>query len=100
DTADASFATTLDTTSLANGHTYTIVARARDRVGNTAVSSSRTIVVDNTAPSVAALQPNVVSAGQFQYYDALGDLLWLNPGQTPSFTLAAQASDAESGIAR
>ena len=100
DTADSSFGATLDTTPLVDGHTYRIVAQARDRVGNTSTSPARSITVDNSAPSVAVLQPSVVGGGQFQYYDALAHVLWLNPAQAPSFALVAQASDGESGIAK
>jgi hypothetical protein len=99
-TADASFGASLDTSTLADGHAYRIAALATDRVGNTAVSASRTLTVDNSAPTVGVLQPTAVGGGQYQFYDALATTLWLNPAQTPSFTLSAQADDAESGIAK
>jgi len=48
----SSYSTTWDTTGLSDG-SYTITAVARDVTGNYATSSSRSLLVDNTAPIIS-----------------------------------------------
>ena len=61
-------------------------------------SATRTFTVDTTAPSVSASAAPGAGAG-YQYYDGAAKTLWLNADQAGDFSLAANASDAQSGIA-
>ena len=44
--------------------------------------------------------PVATAGGAFQYYDGPGNILWLNAHKLGSFTLEANATDAQSGIAK
>ena len=61
-------------------------------------SATRAFTVDTTAPSVSASAVPGTGAG-YQYYDGAVNTLWLNADQAGDFSLAASASDPESGIA-
>ena len=85
---------------LTDGHSYAVAAVATDNVGHTTLSAINTVVVDNSAPTVAVTAPNAVTGAAFQHYDAPSKTLWLSATQGGSFTLTASASDPDSGIAR
>ena len=61
-------------------------------------SALRSSTVDTTAPTVSASAVPGAGAG-YQYYDGAAKTLWLNADQAGDFSLAAIASDAQSGIA-
>ena len=87
-----------NTTGLTDGHSYAVDAVATDNVGHTRTSTFNTVLVDNSAPSVAVAAPAAVTGAQYQSYDAAGKKLWLNATQSGSFKLRATASDPDSGI--
>ena len=70
----APFQATLDAVSALNSATVTVGARARDTSGRIGAVSSRTIMVDNTAPTVGVTGPD----GQARH----------GPGVTETWTLA------------
>ncbi len=86
---------------LQTGTTYYWRAKNVDAQGaSSGFSATRAFTVDTTAPNVTVAAPVAVSGGSFQYYDGPGNVLWLNAHQAGGFTLEANASDAQSGIAK
>ena len=88
----------LDTTGLIDGHSYSWVARAADNAGNHTDTAQRTLSVDNSTPSLTLGTPIPGTSPDSQYYDSTSQTLWLNSSDAGSFQLAANASDAQSGI--
>ena len=72
--------------------TYTVVAQATDKVGNTTDSSERTVTVDNTGPS-SVLSVNEGTRPDLQYFDSATDTYYYNPAATGDFSLHDVASD-------
>jgi hypothetical protein len=79
---------------------YTLVARAADRVGNTADSSAVTVLVANDASAPSAPVLTIAEEGVASH--RRGETVFYNPaaGNAGAITVRATAEDAESGIAR
>jgi len=100
-TADSSAPYGVSWTSQPVDGTYTVVARAADRVGNTA-DATETVTVDNTAPTASVSVTEGAEPGR-QHFDPGTSRLFYNPSGTDGFaagefTLAASATDA-TGVA-
>ncbi|MHB8651268.1 MAG: SwmB domain-containing protein [Gaiellaceae bacterium] len=88
------------TFNLASGTTYFWRAKNVDSSNNSsAFSSTQSFTVDTSAPVVAIAAPTAGTNPGAQFYDSIGNVLWLNANQTGTFQLNATASDAQSGIA-
>ena len=74
------YSVSLDTTTLADGD-HDLRVTTRDNAGNSTVSATRTVEVDNTAPSLTVSAPNPV-----------------NLGTADPATLTATASDTGTGV--
>jgi hypothetical protein len=98
DAGGGNWTAALDTTSLVDGHGYSWVARAADNAGNHADTAVRTLNVDNSKPSLTLGTPIPGTSPGSQYYDSASKTLWLNSSDSGSFQLAANASDAQSGV--
>ena len=86
---------------LQTGTTYYWRAKNVDASSSaSSFSVTRSFTVDTTAPNVTVSAPVATSGGAYQYYDGPGNTLWLNAHQLGSFTLEANATDAQSGIAK
>ncbi|MGH8982641.1 MAG: hypothetical protein ACRDY6_02045, partial [Acidimicrobiia bacterium] len=72
--------------------TYTLVARAVDRVGNATVSNERVVTVDNSGPA-ASLELAEGTRPDLLWLDAGSGTLFYNPAAAGDFTLTATASD-------
>ena len=77
---------------LASGYCVRWVLTLVDRVGNDATTTSVAVLVDSSAPDAP-----VVTASGTKVYQS-GDLVWFGAG-SGAIELAANATDAESGIA-
>ncbi len=87
--------------SLQTGTTYYWRAKNVDASSSaSSFSTTRSFTVDTTAPNATVAAPVATSGGSYQYYDGPSKTLWLNASQAGSFTLEANAADAQSGIAK
>ncbi len=84
-----------DTTSLADGD-YDLRVVTSDQAGNTFTSSTRTVTVDNTAPSA----PVITLSESSPYAFVSGTEIFLNTNEFDSYDVSATSSDAASGIAK
>ncbi len=99
DDGGGAWSASLDTTALADGHTYTWVAVATDNAGNAATAAARTLSVDNSAPTLATVAPTLDTPA-IEYWNGAASTLWLNNTGSGSFELNATASDPDSGVAK
>ncbi|HEX6788597.1 MAG TPA: invasin domain 3-containing protein [Gaiellaceae bacterium] len=99
DAGGGNWTAALDTTSLVDGHSYSWVARAADNAGNHTDTAALALNVDNSTPSLTLGAPIPGTSPGSQYYDSSTQTVWLNSSDSGSFQLAANASDAQSGIA-
>lgn len=85
-----------DTTSLPDGP-YVLTLTVRDAAGNAATAASRSVVVDNGAPTVSISEITPVANPAAQW--VAGTTVFVQPATSGSFTVAAAASDPGTGIA-
>ncbi|HEX3224465.1 MAG TPA: invasin domain 3-containing protein [Gaiellaceae bacterium] len=98
DAGGGNWTAALDTTGLVGGHTFSWIARAADNAANHTDTAVRTLHVDNSTPSLTLGTPIPGTGPGSQYYDSSTTTLWLNSSASGSFQLAANASDAQSGV--
>ncbi|HWB57305.1 MAG TPA: Ig-like domain-containing protein [Gaiellaceae bacterium] len=84
-----------DTTALADGD-YDLRVVTSDQAGNTSTSSTRTVTVDNTAPSAPVL--TLSESSPYAYVS--GTEIFLNTNETGSYDVEATSADGASGIAK
>ncbi|HXY80444.1 MAG TPA: SwmB domain-containing protein, partial [Gaiellaceae bacterium] len=86
---------------LQTGTTYYWRAKNVDAAASaSSFSATRSFTVDTTAPNVTVAAPVAASGSSYQYYDGPSNTLWLNANKAGSFTLEANATDAQSGITK
>jgi hypothetical protein len=90
---------TWDTTVGVPDGTYTLTLTVTDNAGNTG-TATRTIAVDNTPPVISFKDFVENTNSQFTYWSGTGSTLFYNPGQSASFTVHMNATDAGSGVNR
>ena len=90
---NAPYAANWDTTSLADGdHELRVITT--DAAGNTFTSATRTVTVDNTAPSAPLV--TLVESSPFAHVN--GSEIFVNTDETGTYDVQATSSDAHSGI--
>ena len=87
------YSTSWDTTPLADGD-YDLRVLTTDQAGNTFTSGTRTVTVDNSAPST----PLVTLSESSPFAYASGAEVFVNTDETGSYDVEATSSDAHSGI--
>ncbi len=87
------YSTSWDTTPLADGD-YDLRVLTTDQAGNTFTSGTRTVTVDNSAPSTPVV--TLSESSPFAY--ASGAEVFVNTDETGSYDVEATSSDAHSGI--
>ncbi|HEY7396767.1 MAG TPA: Ig-like domain-containing protein [Gaiellaceae bacterium] len=97
-TADTGTFTSPDAT-VASGFCYRYEFTIADKVGNVSTGVSDTAMVDGSVPTVNVTAPTATAGTAAQFYAAGSKTLFVNPAAGGSFTLAATASDAQSGLA-
>ncbi len=91
--SSAPYSVSWDTTSLADGD-YDLHVVTTDEAGNTFTSTTRTVTVDNSAPSAPVL--TLSESGPHAYVS--GTEIFVNTDETGSYDVDAASSDAHSGI--
>src|SRR5437868_10751636 len=71
---------------------YTLLARAKDRVGNVVDSGTVTVTVDNSDPS-DSLSISPGSRPDLQYWNAGTGNYYYNPAASGDFTVSASPAD-------
>ena len=89
----APYSATWDTTSLTDGD-HDLRVLTTDEAGNTFTSATRTVTVDNSAPSAPAL--TLSESSPFAYVS--GSEIFVNTDETGSYDVDATSADAHSGI--
>ena len=90
---NAPYSANWDTTSLADGdHELRVITT--DAAGNTFTSATRTVTVDNTAPSAPLV--TLVESSPFAHVN--GSEIFVNTDETGTYDVQATSSDAHSGI--
>ena len=90
---NAPYAATWNTTSLTDGD-YDLRVLTTDQAGNTFASATRTVTVDNSAPSAPAL--TLSESSPFAHVS--GSEIFVNTDETGSYDVDATSADAHSGI--
>lgn len=83
-------------TSLPDG-IYTLELAVTDRAGNVGSTITRTVMIDNTAPTGSVSFTEITNP---QYLHSSGTVLYYNSSQGSSFRLNVAAADAGSGVDR
>ena len=90
---NAPYSATWNTTSLTDGD-YDLRVLTTDQAGNTFASATRTVTVDNSAPSAPAL--TLSESSPFAHVS--GSEIFVNTDETGSYDVDATSADAHSGI--
>ena len=89
----APYSVNWNTSALSDGD-YDLRVITSDDAGNTFTSATRTVTVDNSAPSA----PNVSLSESSPFAHVSGSEIFVNTGQTGTYDVEATSSDAHSGI--
>jgi VCBS repeat-containing protein len=81
-----------------SGFCYQYRYKVSDRVANVATYTGATVKVDTSAPTVTASAPTEGTNPGSQFWDGAGTV-WFQPSVGGTFTLNANPTDTESGIA-
>ncbi len=90
---NAPYSVNWNTSALSDGD-YDLRVITTDDAGNTFTSATRTVTVDNSAPSA----PNVTLSESSPFAHVTGSEIFVNTGQTGTYDVDATTSDAHSGI--
>ena len=91
--ANAPYSVSWNTSALSDGD-YDLRVVTTDDAGNSFTSASRTVTVDNSAPSA----PNVTLSESSPFAHVSGSEIFVNTGQSGTYDVEATSSDAHSGI--